>query len=81
MQSTKLNFDMGDTKLKGNISEMKVATALVEAGYTVSFPFGDNARYDLIIDTGTELKTVQVKTANRNNKVKGTVFRFNTHIL
>lgn len=27
----------------------------------VSFPFGDNARYDLIIDDGKELKKVQVK--------------------
>jgi len=41
---------------------MKVATALIECGATVSFPYGD-ARYDLIAELPSdELKKVQVKT-------------------
>jgi hypothetical protein len=32
--------------------------ALHEAGYAVSVPFGENTRYDLIIDDGTSLARV-----------------------
>jgi hypothetical protein len=36
--------------------------ALIEDGYIVSKPFGENARYDLIADDGERLLRVQVKT-------------------
>jgi len=36
--------------------------ALHEAGYGVSIPFGENARYDLAIDDGIRLARVQCKT-------------------
>ena len=51
---------MKHTKDKGDLAEMAVARRLMEMGYTVSFPFGDNARYDLIYDDGS-LHRVQVK--------------------
>ena len=35
----------------------------MKLGYSVSIPFGDNDRYDLIVDDG-QLHKVQVKTAN-----------------
>ena len=50
-----------NSKSKGNLGEIKVASEFIKWGCTVSFPFGDNARYDLIIDDGKELKKVQVK--------------------
>ena len=51
-----------NTKDVGNISEAALLTALVQAGYIVSVPWGDNARYDLVIDNDGYLKRVQVKT-------------------
>lgn len=37
-------------------------TALREAGYAVLLPFGENTRYDLVIDDGAALGRVQCKT-------------------
>lgn len=53
-----------NSKSKGNIGEIKVASEFIKWGCIVSFPFGDNARYDLIIDDGNSLKRVQVKYAD-----------------
>lgn len=52
-----------NTKAVGEISEIAVVLRLMRAGYDVSRPFGDNARYDLVIDDGARLSRVQVKTA------------------
>ena len=53
-----------NSKSKGNLGEIKVASEFIKWGCTVSFPFGDNARYDLIIDDGNNLKRVQVTYAD-----------------
>jgi len=58
-----------DTKRVGDISEARVLAALVEAGYLVSRPFGENQRYDLIIDDGRRLYRVQVKTGRLRGAV------------
>lgn len=50
-----------NTKSKGNIGEIKIASEFIKWGCFVSFPFGDNARYDLVVDINGELKKVQVK--------------------
>ena len=46
----------------GEISEAKVISFLLEKGLSVSIPFGNNQRYDLIIDFGDKLERAQVKT-------------------
>ncbi|GAC1659590.1 MAG: group I intron-associated PD-(D/E)XK endonuclease [Candidatus Elarobacter sp.] len=46
--------------------------ALTEAGYSVSRPFGENQRYDLVIDDGETLSRVQVKTG----RLRGGVIKF-----
>src|SRR5205814_3841634 len=46
----------------GNISEARVLAALVEAGYTVSKPFGDGHKYDFVIDDGESRQRLQCKT-------------------
>ncbi|MBV8368181.1 MAG: hypothetical protein JO036_04505 [Candidatus Eremiobacteraeota bacterium] len=58
-----------NTKLKGDVSELRVAAALIETGYAVSKPFGENQRYDLVIDDGENLARVQVKTGRLRNGV------------
>lgn len=53
-----------NTKQIGELSEAFIVAKLLEAGYSVSRPIGDNQRYDLIIDSDGELYKVQCKTAN-----------------
>jgi hypothetical protein len=49
-------------KAIGDRSTMVAILALNDAGYAISIPFGENVRYDLIIDDGTRLARVQCKT-------------------
>jgi hypothetical protein len=51
-----------DTKRKGDASEAAVLAALVQVGYHVAIPFGENQRYDLIIEKDGVLSRVQVKS-------------------
>lgn len=52
-----------NSKAKGEVSEGHVIAHLLKMGYSVSMPFGDNQRYDLILDDGERLWRIQVKTA------------------
>ena len=56
-----------DTKSVGDVSEMAVAFALVRAGYVVAKPYGENCRYDLVLDMNGTLSRVQVKTGRFRN--------------
>jgi hypothetical protein len=47
----------------GNSSESIVLSAYIKAGFTVSIPFGSGASYDLLVDNGTDIFKIQVKTA------------------
>ncbi|WP_227133334.1 group I intron-associated PD-(D/E)XK endonuclease [Halorubellus salinus] len=55
---------------RGDISESIVLSALMRCGLTVSIPFGDSDRYDLVVDEDGELFRVQCKTGSW---VNGTV--------
>ncbi len=52
----------GSTLYQGNSSEAIVLAAYIQAGFLVSIPFGGGSAYDLVVDTGTRLIRVQVKT-------------------
>jgi hypothetical protein len=41
---------------------MAIIFALSLEGYLVLVPFGENTRYDIVIDTGSQLRRVQCKT-------------------
>lgn len=56
-----------NTKDIGTLSEQKVITRLLELGYKVSVPVGDNYRYDLIADKEDKLIRVQVKSGRLKN--------------
>jgi hypothetical protein len=47
----------------GNVSEGVILGAYLAAGFVVSLPFGTGASYDLVVDTGSRLLKIQVKTA------------------
>lgn len=52
-----------NTQIAGAITEQKCFMKCIEQGYIVSKPLFDNARYDFILDTGTQLLKIQVKTS------------------
>ncbi len=52
---------------KGDIAEARVLASLLEANYSVSVPWGDNQRYDLLVDTGTNIQKVQCKMGRLKN--------------
>ncbi|PYS93206.1 MAG: hypothetical protein DMF64_05860 [Acidobacteria bacterium] len=47
----------------GNNSEAIVLAAYLVAGFSVSITFGAGASYDLVVDNGSRLFKIQVKTA------------------
>jgi hypothetical protein len=59
--------DVDHPKDVGDRSTLAVMIALRELGYTISVPFGENARYDLVIDDGNDLLRVQCKTGRLRN--------------
>ena len=61
-------YNLGvNSKAKGEVSEAFILAALTERGYPVSLPFGNNQRYDLIVDNGTVLLRAQCKTGRIRN--------------
>lgn len=54
---------MATTRSLGDLAELAVATDLRRRGYQVSFPFGEDCDYDLIVDRDGSLGRVQVKYA------------------
>jgi hypothetical protein len=53
-----------NTKRVGNLNELQCITCLYELGCSISTPFGDADKYDLIMDTKGKLFKVQCKHAN-----------------
>jgi hypothetical protein len=69
-----------DTKTIGELSELIVALRLAQAGYVVAKPYGENCRYDLLIDDGCKISRVQVKTGRlRNGAVHFKAYSTHTH--
>ena len=52
---------MASLKTKGDLAELKVAADLVERGYRIAIPFGEDVDFDLILIRGKQLERVQVK--------------------
>ena len=49
------------TKRKGSIAELAVATQLVQEGWNVLLPYGENTRYDLVAERDGRFIRLQVK--------------------
>ena len=67
---------MANSKDRGDETEAAIIHRLIAEGYSVSVPFGDNDKYDIIVDSGENLYRIQCKTAWQN---KDETIRFNTH--
>jgi len=60
-----------NSKDKGNVAEAYVLAALLKQGLTVSIPYGENARYDMVFERSNRFYTVQCKLGRlRNGRVK-----------
>ena len=53
-----------ETKKKGEAAELAFMLKAVSLGFGVAKPWGDSERYDFILDTGTRLRRVQVKSTS-----------------
>ena len=62
-----------DNKRKGGVTELQCQAYLYRLGYDIAIPFGENSRYDLILDVDGHLLRVQVKTSE---EIEDGVFRF-----
>lgn len=64
-----------NSKLKGDIGEAKAITRLLELHNPVSKPFGDNERYDLIVESKSgKLLKVQVKFSSEITESNALMF-------
>ena len=66
----------GNSKDVGDLTELKTIGKFISGGYQVAIPFGDNSKYDLILDDDGEFYRVQCKTSWT---CADGGFMFNTH--
>ena len=59
---------MMDCKKQGEITELRFYLMAFEKGLIVSKPFGDNQKYDFIVDAKGRLSRVQVKSVSMKDK-------------
>ena len=52
---------MAPTKTKGDVAELMVAADLVNKGYKIAIPYGEDCDFDLIVIREERLERVQVK--------------------
>jgi len=63
LNTKRSNTKRSNTKHLGDLAELAFTYRAMLRGWIVSKPFGDNSRYDNIVDNGTNLFRVQVKSA------------------
>lgn len=66
-----------NTKAIGEISEAVILAEFLRAGFPVLLPFGDNQRYDMVVEADGGFLRVQCKTARRIQG--GAVLCFSAH--
>jgi hypothetical protein len=54
-------------KAKGDITTAKVMAALLASGHIVLVPWGDNQRYDLVVEVEKQFHRIQCKTGRLLN--------------
>lgn len=63
------------TQAKGNITELQVIIKFISMGFECSVPYGNQAKYDLLVDLGQgEIIRIQVKKARWADRGKTIVF-------
>ena len=60
---------MAPLKKKGDLAELKVACDLMDRGWGIAVPWGENCDFDLIAYRGTDLERVQVKYTESDGRI------------
>lgn len=61
-------MDMMKAQILGKVSELEFAKICIDLGYVVSKPINDHGGYDYIIQSGHQLKRIQVRATESPNK-------------
>ena len=59
------------TNHKGDITEVECILSFLKLGFKVSIPYGEDTKYDLILDVGNKLFKVQCKTSKEIKSSRG----------
>lgn len=57
----------------GNITELQCMTYLYNLGFSISIPFGNADKYDLILDVNDKLYKIQIKHSSAYKDEKGDI--------
>lgn len=63
------------TNHKGDITEVECILSFLKLGFKVSIPYGEDTKYDLILDVGNKLFKVQCKTSKEIKSSRGFKFK------
>ena len=63
------------TKEKGNLTEILCLCEFAKLGIKVSIPYGEDCKYDFIIDVKGHLLKIQCKTSHKLENQEGFMFR------
>ena len=58
-------------KHQGDSAELRFMLLNHLLGHTIAKPFGDNAKYDLIVEIDNKLERIQVKSTSRKDNLTG----------
>lgn len=62
---------MNYTQSIGNVVELQCISKFIELGYECSIPYGNNAKYDFVVDINGKFLRIQCKSATRVKKKNG----------
>lgn len=62
------------TQVKGNLVELQCIMKFMSMGFECSTPYGNQAKYDILIDVGNEIIRVQCKKSHWVDDKKGIMF-------
>ena len=63
------------TKEKGNLTELLCLCEFAKLGIKVSIPYGEDCKYDFIIDIYGHLLKIQCKTSHKLENQEGFTFK------
>ena len=63
------------TKEKGNLTEILCLCEFAKLGLKVSIPYGEDCKYDFIIDVNGHLLKIQCKTSHKLESLEGFEFK------
>lgn len=62
------------TQVKGNLVELQCIMKFMSMGFECSTPYGNQAKYDILVDTGEEILRIQCKKSRWADNKKSIVF-------